>query len=363
MDYAQDRIATLHDLGGTVPPAPVERATVVVPMAEAEAASLAAERTLNALERVEPGRVVVPLRSGPDRVDSVREWLASFDLQIELLWCSGDRLAALLDGQGLDGDGGKGRDVWLALGVAAHHGEYVVCHDADRRNYTPADVPRLLAPLADGYQFTKGFYARVEDGVLFGRLWRLCYVPLVRAIAERHTAPVLDYLEAFRYALAGEFGLSADLARQLPAERRFGLEVGTLGGAFDYAGFDGTAQVDLGRYEHEHRAVSGPAGLAEMATDVTAALFRVVEDHNVTPDYPLLPDRFRTAADRLVRQYAADAAYNGFPYDAQAERAQVEEYVAAVAPPGEDGRLPAWDDAPVTPDEVREAAAADLARC
>ncbi|MFB6352928.1 MAG: glycosyl transferase family 2 [Halobacteriales archaeon] len=360
MDYAQERVATLHDLEGHTPDAPVDAAAVVVPLAEREHASLAAERTFDALAMLDPGRVVVPLRAAPDRVPAVREWLDTFELPVELLWCGGERLDGLLAQHGLDGDAGKGRDVWLALGVAAEAAEYVVCHDADRRTYSTADVPRLLAPLADGFAFTKGYYARVEDGRLYGRLCRLCYAPLVRTLAERHRAAVLDYLEAFRYALAGEFGLSAGLARRLPVERRFGLEVGTLGGAFDHAGFDGTAQVDLGRYEHDHRSVHGPAGLADMATDVIAALCRVVEHRGVAPEYATLAERYRRTAETLLEQYAADAAANGLRFDADEERAQVEAYADAIAPPGADDRLPAWADAPLDPAEVREAATADL---
>ena len=360
MDYAQDRITTLHDLGGGPPPAPVDEAAVVVPMTSREHAALAAERTLEALETVGPGRVVVPLRADPADVEPVVDWLASFDLPLEPLWCGGPRLAALLEDRGLDGEAGKGRDLWLGLGVAAAERPYVVCHDADRRTYSAADVPRLLSPLADGHAFVKGYYARVEDGRLYGRLWRLCYVPLVRALADAHDAPVLRYLEAFRYALAGEFGLTRDLARSMRIERRFGLEVGTLGEAFDAAGAAGTAQVDLGRYEHDLRAVGGPPWLDDMSHDVVDALLRVLEAHDVRPDYATLPARYLDAADALVRQYAAEARHNGLAYDAAEERAQAETYADAIAPPGPDDRLPAWTDAPLDPDEVSEAAAADL---
>lgn len=360
MDYAQDRIATLHDLADYTPDAPLAETAVVVPIAEREAGSLAAERTLEALESVKPARVVVPLRAGADRVGSVRTWLDGFDLPVELLWCGGDELAALLADRDLNGEAGKGRDLWLALGVAADDHEYLVCHDADRRTYSRADVPRLLAPLADGFSFTKGYYARVENGRLYGRLWRLLYVPVVRALRDRHDAPVLRYLESFRYALAGEFGLTAELARSLSFERRFGLEVGTLGGAFDGAGFEGTAQVDLGRYEHDHRAVGGPDGLASMARDVAAALFRVVEARGVTPDYDSLPARYREVAEGLIDQYAADAAHNSLVYDVGEERDQVERYADAVDSPGPDDRLPPWTEAPLAPDEVRETVAADL---
>jgi glucosyl-3-phosphoglycerate synthase len=163
--------------------------------------------------------------------------------------------------------------VWLALGQALNE-EYVVVHDADTETYSPAFVRRLLYPVANGHAFSKGYYARVEDGALYGRLFRLFFRPLVRALADAHAAPVLEYLESFRYALAGEFAATTDLAASLRVQRGWGLEVGTLGEAFHYAGFEESAQVDLGRYEHDHRAVSGPTGLADMSRAVGAATLR-----------------------------------------------------------------------------------------
>lgn len=360
MDYAQEQIATLHDLTDHRPDAPVDAAAVVVPIAEREAGSLAAERTFERLESVAPGTVIVPLRANPERVAAVRDWLGAYDLPVELLWCGGPRLTELLAERGLNGNAGKGRDLWLALGVAIAEHDYIVCHDADRRTYSETDVPRLLAPLADGFEFSKGYYARVENGRLYGRLWRLFYVPLVRALAETADAAVLDYLGAFRYALAGEFALTAGLAGALRIERRYGLEVGTLGGAFEEAGFDGTAQVDLGRYAHDHRAVTGPKGLAAMAQDVSAALFRVVEAAGLEPDYAALSARYRTVADGLIDQYAADATHNGFEFDRSHEAQQVDQYAEAIQPPGVDTRLPPWREVALDPGEVREAVTADL---
>jgi glucosyl-3-phosphoglycerate synthase len=167
---------------------------------------------------------------------------------------------------------------------------------------------------------------------------------------------VLDYLDAFRYALAGEFAATADLVRNLRVEREWGLEVGTLGGAFEHAGIEGTAQVDLGRYEHDHRGVGGPDGLSAMSEGVAAALFRVCEAHGVAPDYGSLPRRYRETADRFVRQYAADAAHNDLAYDPAAEREQVATYADAVAPPGEASALPAWSEVALSPDDVVDAA-------
>lgn len=97
-----------------------------------------------------------------------------------------------------------------------------------------------------------------------------------------------------------------------------------------------------------------------MSEEVAAALFHAVEDNGVSPEYATLPDRYEAAAESLIHGYAADAAFNGLEYDRGDERTQVAEYASAVAPPGEDTRLPAWRDAPVAPSAVRTAARADL---
>jgi glucosyl-3-phosphoglycerate synthase len=359
MEYVQERVTTLHDLTDPTPTAPTDRASVVVPMTEREYAGLAPDRVLSELERVDPAEVIVPLRAAPERVGPFCDWLDDFDLSLTVLWCNGPRLEDHLDDHGLDGEFGKGRDVWLGLGQALDR-EYVVVHDADTETYSRADVPRLLFPLTHGYDFSKGYYARVENDRLYGRLFRLFYVPLVRALSERRDAPILRYLESFRYALAGEFAATTTLAERFRPQRSWGLEVGTLGDGFDAAGLDGSAQVDLGTYEHDHRSVSGPTGLSDMSRHVGSALFRVVTEGGVDPDYDTLPDRYREAARSLVRSYELDAAFNGLRYDRGDERNQIETYVDAIESPKTDRRLPPWTDAPVSPAQIAEAAAADL---
>src|SRR6056297_1024532 len=360
MEYVQERITTLHELRTPTPEAPTDRTAVVVPMTELEYGGLAAEGVLSELATVDPDRVVVPLRAPPEKVGPFREWLDSFDLSVEVLWCSGPRINELLADHGLNGEGGKGRDVWLALGQVLDS-EYVVCHDADTKTYDRSYVPRLLFPLEHGHEFAKGYYARVENNALYGRLFRLFYVPLIRTLAGETDAPVLDYISAIRYALAGEFAATGELVSKLRVQRSWGLEVGTLGDAYAHAGFEKTAQVDLGAYEHDHRAVSGPTGLSEMSSAVGDALFRVVSEHGVEPDYASLPERYRSVAARFVDQYAADAAYNGLDYDRRDELDQVAAYSETVGEPGVDSRLPAWADTSLSPEAVAEAAAADLA--
>jgi glucosyl-3-phosphoglycerate synthase len=359
MEYVQERVTTLHDLREPTPDAPTAHAAVVVPMTEREYNGLAAERVLSELEAVDPARVVVPLRASAEQAGAFADWLTSFDLPLDVLWCNGPRLADLLEAHGLAGERGKGRDVWLALGQAMSE-EYVVVHDADTKTYSRSYVPRLLFPLAHGHGFSKGYYARVEDNRLYGRLFRLFYAPLVRTLADTYDTPLLRYLDAFRYALAGEFAATSDVVGQLRVARTWGLEVSTLCDAFDAVGFDGSAQVDLGAYEHDHRSVGGPTGLSEMSGSVGATLFRALSEHGVDVDYETLPAQYRDTAEGFVRQYAVDAAFNGLDYDRGSEQAQVEAYAEALRPAGPDTRLPAWDAVSLTPEDVYDAATEDL---
>jgi glucosyl-3-phosphoglycerate synthase len=360
MEYVQERITTLHDLGnggfdGSGADSLAETA-VVVPMIGRDHESPAAERVLLELETLGPAVVFVPVRASADRIDVVRDWLESFDLPTCVLWCNAPAVETLLAEAGLSGEAGKGLDVWLALGPAAAAAEYVVVHDADVRSYEADHVRRLLAPLTMGFAFSKGYYARVERGRLYGRLCRLLYEPLIRTLAETNDEPILEYLGAFRYALAGEFAMTSDLAATLRPPRAWGLEVGMLGDAFETASFGGTAQVDLGRHEHDHRVVPGERGLEGMSREVAAAVFRVVSEHGVDPDYETLPARYRSVGESLLEQYRADAAFNGLEYDLDGERDQLGRYAAALLPPESDGRLPRWRESPIESQAVLDAA-------
>ena len=373
MEYVQERVATLHDFAGHVPDAPLASTAVVVPVMPREVGRPAAKHTFETLATHDLECVVVPVRAPAEEIDEIRSWLTGFELPLELLWCNGPAVEdflvdAAITGAGADGTTtvGKGADVWLGLGVAADRAEYVVVHDADATSYDAAHVPKLAAPLAGGdFSFTKGYYARVEDDGLYGRLCRLFYEPLLAALddldADSPTAGIVDYLGSFRYALAGEFGATADVVRSMRAQRDWGLEIGTLGEAYRLTGPKGSAQVDLGIHRHDHRSVDGDGGLASMSEQVGAALFRALADEGIDPDYAPLTDAYLDHGDRLVAQYAADAAHNGLPYDREAEREQVRSYAEAIGQPGPDVRLPAWTDAPIEPDTVLDASERALA--
>jgi glucosyl-3-phosphoglycerate synthase len=357
MDFAQGRITTLHDLSGTTPSVPVDDGAVVVPIAAESTAVATPDHVFEALAEVDPAEVVVPLRGPQSVAVGVQEWVRRYDPSVTVLWCNAPEVEQLLSERDLGGRAGKGRDVWLGVGVAADRADHVVVHDADATTYDETVVRRLLAPLADGdHEFVKGYYARVEGGRLYGRLARLFVAPLLHALEDHHDDAVIDYLSAFRYPLAGEFALTSRVARQFRAYPTWGLEIGTLGEAYARVGVRRSAQVDLGVYRHDHKPVSGHDGLLAMSDRVGEALLRTVEEAGVDVDYRATKSAYRDAADRLIDQYAADAAFNGLAYDPAAERDQADQYASSVRPPETDDRLPAWTDLDVSPVEVERAA-------
>lgn len=362
MEYVQERIPTLHAFEGAVPDVPLDDVGIIVPLSGRDCGSLAAEQVFDALEGLDPAAVIVPVHAAPERIGRLTAWIEAFSLPSTVLWCNAPSVGAVLAEAGLPAEGGKGRDVWLGFGLAIEEADIssLVIHDADARTFSTDVVRRLVWPLTAGFEATKGYYARVENGRLYGRLFRLFYRPLVRAIADRHPAPITRYLEAFRYALAGEMALPVTTARRCRPHPGWGFEVGMLGEYYDLVGPSSIAQVDLGIHEHEHRSVSGPSGLSSMAEAVGAALFRVLEGHEVSVAHPSLREAYRETAVTMLRGYEADARFNGLTYDRSAERAQVDAYAEAIGPPGADPRLPSWASTSLAAERVQTASAAAL---
>jgi glucosyl-3-phosphoglycerate synthase len=124
---------------------------------------------------------------GIDGAVGVRQWRKARHLFGQLpqkpilLWQDGPRLQALyrkLDDQELPvGESGKGRNVWMCLGyiLANERSRMVAIHDCDIVTYGRELLARLCYPVAHpalGFDFCKGYYARVTDR-LNGRVMRL----------------------------------------------------------------------------------------------------------------------------------------------------------------------------------------------
>jgi len=229
------------------------------------------------------------------------------------------------------GEDGKGRSCWMAYGyvLASGRAEIIALHDCDIVNYSREMLARLCYPVADlriDYVFSKGYYARVTDR-MHGRVTRLLISPLVRSL-ERLVGhhPFLAYLDSFRYPLAGEFCMYADMARinRIPGD--WGLEVGVLAEVYRNFSVQRICQVDLAdNYEHKHQSLSADdpqKGLMRMTVDIGKTLFRTLAAEGVVLPEGILrtlqAQYVRSAEDTITRFYA-DARINGLSFDRHAE--------------------------------------------
>jgi glucosyl-3-phosphoglycerate synthase len=248
-----------------------------------------------------------------------------------------------LRAEGLDpGADGKGRATWLAYGyvLATQQARVVATHDCDILGYSRELLARLCYPTANpnmNYEFAKGYYGRVTDR-LHGRVTRLFMMPLLRSMkVVLGPIPLLEYLESFRYPLAGECSMTTDLIRanRIPAD--WGLEVGVLAEVFRNSALKRICQVELiENYDHKHQDLSeddASAGLHRMVVDIASSIIRNLASYGVEFEAGFLNTMIaayvRTAQDAIA-SYSNDAKLNGLKFDRHAEEVAVETFSSAL---------------------------------
>lgn len=238
---------------------------------------------------------------------------------------------------------GKGRAVWMAAGyaVAANRARVVAFHDADVVGYQRSLLSNLVYPLLHpmlGFSFAKAYYARFTDR-LHGRATRLLMRPLLQAVGDvvkRH--PYLSFLAAFRYPLAGEMALEADLLRWMRVPGDWGIEVGLLFEVLRHRSPRRICQVDVAdRFEHKHQPLSPDdpeTGLHRMAVDIVKHLLRTLSAAGVVlPEGSFKSMRvayMRYAEDAVADSYAI-AVCNGLSFDRHAEEEAIATFSTALA--------------------------------
>ncbi len=335
----------------------VRPVALVLPSLHAELRDTALKGIVEALRRVPYlHQLVVSLSGAPGRADfdemrGAFEGVTTRDGRgAVLVWNDGPRIRPLyqrLTSEGLDpGAEGKGRGTWLAYGyvLAKNKARVVAVHDCDIRDYSRELLARLCFPTMNpnlNYEFAKGYYGRVTDR-LHGRVTRLFMTPLLRAMKSvLGPLPLLDYLDSFRYPLAGEASMTTDLVRinRIPSD--WGLEVGMLAEVYRNSSLKRICQVELvENYDHKHRDLSeqDPSrGLHRMVLDIAASLIRNLASYGVTFDAgflnTLISAYLRTAQDAIAR-YSDDAALNGLVFDRHEEEVAVETFSGALRAAG-----------------------------
>ncbi|MFT5632328.1 MAG: sucrose phosphorylase [Rubritalea sp.] len=271
----------------------------------------------------------------------------------DILWNDGPRLRkidALLQEKGLaPREAGKGRNVWYMFGYILASGKVdtVAIHDCDILTYKRDLLARLIYPVANptlSYKFCKGYYARIADNSMNGRACRLLVTPLLRAL-KKICGPndYLDFLDSFRYPLAGEFSLSRDVIEDIRIPSDWGLEMGTLSEMHRNYATNQICQVDIAEtYDHKHQDLSlddKSRGLSKMSCDIAKSLFRKM----ATQGEVFTQERIRTIkatyyriALDLVDSYHSDAAINGLNYDMHTEGHAIEVFAENIIQAGND---------------------------
>jgi glucosyl-3-phosphoglycerate synthase len=269
-----------------------------------------------------------------------------------VLWNEGPRLQKLdAELQALNlapKELGKGRNVWYCMGytLASNRSESVALHDCDIVTYDRELLARLIYPVANprfNYEFCKGFYARVADGKINGRVSRLLVTPLLRALKKVYgEIEYLQFMDSFRYPLAGEFSFRKDVLNDIRIPSDWGLEIGVLSEMHRNYANNRLCQVDIAdAYDHKHQDLSienDQGGLSKMSIDISKALFRKLatqgKTFNTETFRSIKATYFRIALD-FIETYHNDALMNGLSLDIHQEEQAVELFAHNIMKAGE----------------------------
>lgn len=388
MDYKQELITTIHDFGCNLEFLET-RATqlseqfptaVLIPALYDELERPALAQIRNHLRECHFVKTVV-LSVYADSLEQYAkavEFFRSLPQKTLVIWENGPRIQGILErlrDRGLDiaRFKGKGKAVWLGLGVASLEADAIALHDADIITYDRSYPLKLLFPLLEkecGIAFNKAYYARLSSDrrSLNGRVARLFVTPLLTALIEIFGYQnYLRYLSSYRYPLSGEFALSGDLALTTRIPGNWGLEIGMLAEVYRNVAEKRISQVDLGIFDHKHQSLgqSSQEGLQKMCRDILQSVLRTLTETErviISMDHiRALRVKFRREAQDYTRQYFVDALFNNLPYDRHEEENIVEVFDKLILEAGEEyflnpagAQIPDWTRAIAVMPELRE---------
>lgn len=289
-----------------------------------------------------------------DEYRHAHEFFARLPQKHYILWNDGPNLKAIDESLRAEKlaptQMGKGRNVWYCMGymLARNQVEAVALHDCDITTYDRSLLARLIYPVANPsfrFQFSKGYYSRVNQKSLGGRVSRLLVTPLTRALQhtlETSHGDYLDFMDSFRYSLAGEFSMRKDVMAGLRIPSDWGLEVGVLMEMLRNYSTRRICQVDIADiYDHKHQSVSADndeGGLSKMSIDITKAFFRKLATDGVVFNsgmFRTVKATYLRIAFDLVDSYRCDAEMNGLSFDVHAEEQMVELFAENIMKAGD----------------------------
>lgn len=289
--------------------------------------------------------------SNAEEFRQAKEFFSVLPQKPKLIWCTGptiENLYSLLADKGINvGGDGKGRSAWTSYGyiLALENSQVIALHDCDVASYDRDLLARLCYPVAHpniGFGFCKGYYSRVTNQ-MHGRVTRIFVTPLIRALKETlGSNQFLEYLDSFRYILAGEFSMDVDLAHLIRIPGDWGLEVGVLAEIHRNCALRRICQVDLSdNYEHKHQPMSledPNKGLLKMGTDIAKSIFRTMASMGYTLStefFLTLRSSYLRIAQDFIARYEYDSEMNGLQYDRHKEGTAAEAFVRCIISAGQ----------------------------
>ena len=282
-----------------------------------------------------------------------RKFFSQLPQKVRIVWHNGPNMMAvsnLLRENGLDNSNpGKGRNVWYCMGYiyGLKNCEAVALHDCDILTYDTEMLARLFYPIANpayNFYFCKGYYSRIAEGKMNGRVGRLLVSPLISAMKKlnHNNSSYLDFLSSFRYSLAGEFSFRRRLIRDVRIPSDWGLEVGILSEIQRNFANNMVCQVDIAdKYDHKHQSISfddPEKGLSKMSIDIIKTLIRKQASQGIGYNRDTLralkATYYRTALD-YISSYSYDAEMNDIKLDINNEESYVELFSENIMKAGE----------------------------
>ena len=294
---------------------------------------------------------------GLDRADEKQyrfalDYFSKLPQHHRVLWNDGPRLLAIdkqLQELGLAPTNlGKGRNVWYCYGyvLASGRAKAVALHDCDILTYDRSLLARLIYPVANpnfSYVFCKGYYSRIAGNRIGGRVMRLFVTPLIKTLKKvSEQNEFLDYLDSFRYPLAGEFSIRSDVINDLHIPSDWGLEVGVLSEMKRNYAENRLCQSDIADiYDHKHQDLSADdteKGLSKMTIDIAKALFRKLATNGdvfSTEKFRTIKATYYRIALDFIDTYHNDAIINGLEFDRHKEEQSVELFASNIMAAGD----------------------------
>ena len=243
---------------------------------------------------------------------------------------------------------GKGRNVWYCIGmsIARDSARSVALHDCDIKTYDRRMLAKLFYPVVNplfNFEFCKGYYPRVANEKMNGRVARLLVFPLLTALEKTiGKSDYLDFMKSFKYPLAGEFSFRRNVLPELRISSDWGIEVGILSEMQRSFSPQNICQVDLAdSYDHKHQSLSlddETKGLSRMSIDIIKTFIKKLATQGNTFSREkfrsLKATYYRSALD-LIDIYRSDADMNGLKFDSHTEEKAIELFAINIMKAGE----------------------------